>query len=931
LHLAGGDVVQHAPVVYQDGDGGRVPVAGAYVLHGDGTVGVSVGAYDAARPLVIDPVLGYSTYLGGSGAFNYSPEFESSGIADDATGIAVDGAGNAYVTGYTYSTDFPILNPFQGSSPGAAAPFNSPFSAFVTKLNAAGQLVYSTYLGGNGYTYANAIAVDGAGEAHVTGITRARDFPTLHAVQTDLQGKDATAFLTKLNAAGNALVYSTYFGSNQEGQGNSLGSSFGFDFGEQGNGIALDGAGNAYVTGTILVSFVSGIGNDAFVTKFGPAGDQLYSTSLSKFGFTSFAATSTLGFGIAVDGAGNAYLTGAASQKASFNSATHSSLQPAYGGGLLDAFVAKVNATGTALDYLSWLGGSAEDVGYGIAVDGSGNAYVAGTTKSLDFPTVNPLQATNRSYHGPFTLPFQGTDTTDAFVAKVNAAGNALVYSTYLGGIADDGGPYGGLGDVFGQLNASRPIAVAVDGAGNAYLAGTTTSTDFPTVNPLQAAFGGGNGDAYVAKLSPSGSALLFSTFLGGSQTDEGNALAVDGVGNIYVAGVTYASDFPTANALQGSRIGSNDAFVTKILAPQPLTYTVPADNQPHALVLGVGGATLQLLDNGVAVGSQLLANTSAVVVTATGSGPVVLSVDNSAGLITVADGIYFDGGPGGGILLLVGTPAANAFALTPAFATLNNSQVVAFVHVSQVTALGNPGDSAALFDAPGDNTLVGTPSYATLLGTGFRLTAADFPSVSAFAGTGRDAALLFDSAGSNLFVATPAYAYVQAGASVNLVSGFAAVQAVSGGGGDLALLYDSAGANVFAATPTYSSLGGTGFLNVAVGFTQVRASSSSGADIAFLMGNDVFRGTPDYGFLATDNSLNLVTGFAVVTAPPSAGGNSAPVNDTVVGQGGSGPPTDGATNGGAANGSPQVPATSSTVGVNPLAGLDFAFAVLGS
>src|SRR5262249_46789690 len=163
----------------------------------------------------------------------------------------------------------------QGSKPGPAGPYYSPSSAFVTKLNAAGQLVYSTYLGGDGYTYANAIAVDGAGEAHVTGITHASDFPTLHALQTSLEGKLATAFVTKLNAAGNALVYSTYFGSGQEGQGNPFGFvDVGFDFGEQGNAIALDGAGNAYVTGTIIVSSVSGIGDDAFVTKFGPAGDQ---------------------------------------------------------------------------------------------------------------------------------------------------------------------------------------------------------------------------------------------------------------------------------------------------------------------------------------------------------------------------------------------------------------------------------------------------------------------------------------------------------------------------------------------------------------------------------------------------------------------------------------------------------------------------------
>src|SRR5262249_20749800 len=371
----------------------------------------------------------------------------------------------------------------------------------------------------------------------------------------------------------------------------------------------------------------------------------------------------------------------------SFNSAMHNALQPANAGGN-DAFVAKLNAAGDALVYLTWLGGSADDVGYGIAVDGAGNAYVARVTHSVDFPTANPLQATNKSCFSIFASRLQGTETTDAFVAKLNAAGTALVYSTYLGGISSEGGE-ARVFSIFGEGSVYRPTAIAVDSDGNAYVAGTTGSTDFPTVNPLQATFGGYNSDAYVAKLSPDGSALLFSTYLGGSQTDRGNALALDADGGIYVAGVSYSADFPTANAFQGSLHGSNDAFVARIQGPQTLRYAVPDDGQPHTLVLGVGGATLQLLDNGSVVRNQLLANSGGVVVTAAGSALVVLSVDNSAGLIALPQGVRFDGGPGSDVLLVTGTPGVDALTLTPAYATLNDALTIRFTHVQFLSAFG--------------------------------------------------------------------------------------------------------------------------------------------------------------------------------------------------------------------------------------------------
>jgi len=461
-------------------------------------LGFEVGAYDASLPLVIDPTLVYSTYLGGSG-FDYG------------SGIAVDSAGNAYVTGQTYSTDFPTANPFQAARVGGP-------DAFVAKLNAAGSaLVYSTYLGGNGDDYGRGIAVDAAGNAYVTGETGSTNFPTANPLQASNAGGNYDAFVAKLNAAGSALVYSTYLGGSD------------YDYGY---GIAVDAAGNAYVTGeTFSTNFPTANplqasnagGPNAFVAKLNAAGSALvYCTYLGGSGGDS-------GQGIAVDAAGNAYVTG----ETGSNFPTANPFQASNAGGP-DAFVARLNATGSALVYSTYLGGNGNDHGSAIAVDAAGNAYVTGETFSTNFPTANPLRASNAG-------------GGDVFVAKLNAAGSALVYCTYLGGSSWD---YG--------------TGIAVDAAGNAYVTGLTGSTNFPTANPLQAANAGGNYDAFVAKLNAAGSALVYSTYLGGSDTDFGYGIAVDAAGNAYVTGETYSRNFPTANAFQNSNSYS-DAFIAKL------------------------------------------------------------------------------------------------------------------------------------------------------------------------------------------------------------------------------------------------------------------------------------------------------------------------------------------------------------------------------
>ena len=501
LRIPRGEIRQRAPFAYQERGGTRHAVPARYRRLGAGEFGIALGAYDRALPLVIDPVLAWSTYLGGSGA-------------DAAHAIAVDAAGNAYVTGTTSSLNFPTANAVQAANAGAP-------DAFVTKLNAAGTaLVYSTYLGGSGFDFGNGIAVDSAGNAYVAGHTRSTNFPTANALQATFGGA-SDAFVTKLNAAGSALVYSTYLGGSSD---------------DEALAIAVDSAGNAYVAGTTFgtdfptanaVQAASGGGPDAFVTKLNAAGSALvYSTYLG--GSASDAAR-----GVAVDSSGSAYVAG---DTTSTNFPLANALQASYGGGSFDAFVTRLNAAGTALVYSTYLGGTGGDSGQAIAVDAAGNAYVTGYTESTNFPTANALQASNAGL-------------LDAFVTKLNAAGTALVYSTYLGGSG-------------GEI----AFAIDVDSSGNAYVAGGTGSPDFPTANAFQSGIGG-SGDAFAAKLNAAGSALLDSTYLGGSDIDQARGIAVDTAGSMYVAGATSSTDFPTASPLQAANGGPQDAFVAKLIA----------------------------------------------------------------------------------------------------------------------------------------------------------------------------------------------------------------------------------------------------------------------------------------------------------------------------------------------------------------------------
>jgi hypothetical protein len=503
LGTSGGDLVEKAPVIYQQNGTERESVTGRYLLEGGDRVGFAVGAYDESRPLIIDPILSYSTYFGGSGT-------------DVGASIAVDASGNAYITGSTASSDFPATNPLQ-PIPGGGS------DVFVAKLSASGtSLVYSTYLGGNGDDIGMGLAVDAAGNVCVTGNTKSTNFPAASPLQP-VSGGGTDAFVAKLNASGTALIFSTYLG----GSGNDYGT-----------GIAMDQAGEVYVVGyTTSINFPifnagqSTFGGllDAFVTKLSPSGTALiYSTYFGGNG-------ADYGTSIAVDAAGNACFTG---ETYSSNFPVLGALMPTYGGNG-DAFVAKLTPLGTSLIYSTYLGGSSFTYGTSVAMDGSGNAYVTGQTYG-SLPIVNALQPSPAG-------------NADGFVTELNAAGTSFVYSTYLGGSDVD---YG--------------TGIAVDTAGNAYVAGYTQSGDFPTVDTPESSFGGGV-DAFVAKVTALGSGLAYSTYLGGSGLESSTGIAVDTSGNAYVTGYTQSNNFPTSSPLQPGLDGTEDAFVAK-LASSPLS-----------------------------------------------------------------------------------------------------------------------------------------------------------------------------------------------------------------------------------------------------------------------------------------------------------------------------------------------------------------------
>ncbi len=512
--------------------------------------GFKLDAYDATQELVIDPaVLVYCGYIGGSGG---------SGDSEQAEDIAVDSAGNAYVTGWTDSN--------QSSFPVTAGPdltYSAFTDAYVAKVNAAGTaLLYCGYIGGTGSDRGYGIAVDSAGNAYIAGQSGSSQvtFPVI--VGPDLTSSGTDAFVAKLNPAGSALLYCGYIG------GNSTDS--GYD-------IAIDSSGNAYVVGETFstqTTFPDGDGfgavpgadqthngsNDAFVAKVSANGTGLvYASYLGGSG-------SDIGWGIALDSSNNAIISGqTASDQTTFPTGTGFGALTTFDGTYntnTDAFLAKFDAAGTALLYAGYVGGNGSDYGYDVAVNGSGAAYLAGYAASTQttFPDGDP--------DNNDTFPVPGIDQTynnpDAFLAIISSAG-ALTYATYIGGNGFDAA-YG----------------VAVDASNNVYLSGESLSStaDFPKDGGFTGIAGfdqtfNGNVDAFIVRLNSAGTAYDFATFLGGSREDRARDIALDSANNVYVVGFARSdeSTFPvtngpdlTFNSAAGIESGP-DSFVAKINA----------------------------------------------------------------------------------------------------------------------------------------------------------------------------------------------------------------------------------------------------------------------------------------------------------------------------------------------------------------------------
>ncbi|MBV9958810.1 MAG: SBBP repeat-containing protein, partial [Acidobacteria bacterium] len=600
LKLGNKELVQPAPYIYQDVNGERKQIAGRFIIveqnRKSATVGFEVEAYDHSLPLVIDPKLLFSTYVGGNTEFIDIAE----GKGDSANGMALDASGNIYLTGNTDSTDFPASsNAYQTELElrgDDACLIGGPLlcgDAYVLKLNANGtQILYATYLGGHNSDEGRAIVVDSTNRAYITGGTdpfNAGNFcinPYLWPTTSNAyQGKacyggrgDSDAFFAVLNNDGSDLVYSTYYGGGPVfGAGDS-----GIDIG---NSIAIDSNGNGYIVGETASNDLpvknafqkdrasDDVVNDAFVAKFDP--DASSGNASFLYGSYLGGVNEDVAHGVSVDAVGNAYIVGetASSDLPTRAPAGQQPLQRFFNGGASDGFVAKMdvtNATGAnSLTYLTYYGGIGRDVLNAVVVESATQrAHITGRSdNATSFPLLNAFDQTATG--------------TDAIIAMLNADGTAQFYSSFFGGTSFDEGR-----------------AIALDAANNVYITGQTLSSSFPHINAFQNALASGDGDAFVTKFSAVAAVgptkILYSSFLGGAQSsgagsgkEFGNGIAVDKKGNVIVAGTTASNTFPTtAGTVKPSSPGvtqfNTDAFVAKVEPTFPDTIGVfnPPANQ---------------------------------------------------------------------------------------------------------------------------------------------------------------------------------------------------------------------------------------------------------------------------------------------------------------------------------------------------------------
>jgi hypothetical protein len=571
LKAGGGELHFQNPTTYQESNGKRVPLQGGYIVKDATHIGFHVAQYDQRKPLVIDPVLVYSTYLGGSGN-------------DQPKGLAVDGSGNVYIAGYTDSADFPLAT--LGSLPGGAN------HVFVAKLDPTGSnLVYADYIGGNSQDYGDALVLDNLNNVYVTGSTASSDFPVVNPYQGTYPGS-FNAFLTKISADGSSLLYSTYLGGN----GSDVPA-----------GIARDTLGDVFVAGntsstnfpvanayqsTALPNQGSLYGNYGFLTKFSPDGSSLiYSTYLSGNsnvpyncgGTPCWSPPSSAINGIAVDASGNAYAAGI----------TNTYNFPTTPGAYLTAdstqqnatvgFVSKFSGSG-ALDYSTYFyesSGLVTDIN-AIAVDSSGSAYVTGNAISDGtFPI------TSTSICDP---AIYGWGCSYGFVTKFDPTASSLLYSTFLG-----------------PNNYANAAAIVLDATNDAYVLASTSSSSFGIVNGIEPYTLGS--DLLLVEIDPTASSQLFATYLGGNGNENAAGMVLGSNGNLYVAGSTLSTDFPvTGKAFQKLLGGNTDTFVMKLgpasapsvaLSPSNLQYSTQqlgTTSQPQQVLLrNMGSSSLSI------------------------------------------------------------------------------------------------------------------------------------------------------------------------------------------------------------------------------------------------------------------------------------------------------------------------------------------------
>ena len=600
-----GSIILQRPASYQLVDGLKRQVESAFTLNSAKEIGIVVGAYDRAKPLIVDPVVTYASYLGGKGL-------------DVGTAIAVDSAGNMYIAGSSGSPDFPLAGAYDRNLA------KGDTDVFVTKLNPQGTaLVYSTYLGGGtGSERATGIAVDKSGNVYVTGNTSGGDFPTTSgAYQSGVAG--GGAFVAKLGPSGNTLVYSTYIRS------------------ATANAIAVDADGNAYITGGALSGFAttpgalqpatgSTGGTNAFVLKLNATGTAaMYATFLGGSG-------NDIGNAVAVDGAGNAHVGGGTTSP---NFPSVAALQPT-AGGARDGFIAKLNSSGSALRFATYLGGNLDDAVNALALDSAGNIYAAGETFSGTFPVKDAYQPKKSGTH------LLNSSLGNAFFAKITGDGAALVYASFLGGEICTGLCQPAFPTP--QFNGDAAYAIAVDVQGDAYVGGLARTYQFPLLDSLLPQKTDDDfTSSFVAKIGRGGG-LLYSTFvrsgfrIGGTSRndvpiDSVAALAVDATGAAYVVGNVdpYSTLQPTSAAFQRTFAGFGDATIIKLSGSTASIDLVSSANpidiqKPLTLTATISGATLsgivEFRDGRDVIGTAAITGGKAVLTPSLPAGVYVLT-----------------------------------------------------------------------------------------------------------------------------------------------------------------------------------------------------------------------------------------------------------------------------------------------------------------